>query len=88
MKRTLKPLAIALVLTCAFSFSASAEYSAFSAEPMRVQDQDYLPYDQWYGPDETLDDAEDERPESVITPETADSDERVAPDEDTRPQAR
>lgn len=88
MKRTFKPLALALILICAFSMSAMAEHSTHYSESPRVQDQDYLPYDQWYGPDETLDDAEDEGPESVVIPVTPDSDERVAPDEDTRPQAR
>ena len=88
MKKTIVTAIFTFILLSPFSISALAGQAADSAQPVRIQDQEYVPYDQWYGPDETLDDVEDDRTESVVIPEAPDSDERVAPEEDTRPQAR
>lgn len=88
MNKIIIAAVISFSLICSFSILALAEQREDSAESMRVQEEEPIPFDQWYGPDDTLDRVDDEAPENVILPETPNTDERVAPEEDPRPQAR
>lgn len=88
MMKKIKTAVISFSLICSFSVLAAAEQREDSAESMRVQEEEPIPFDQWYSPDDTLDRVDDDAPENVILPETPDTDERVAPEKDPRPQAR
>lgn len=76
-----------LILFTLFPIITQASQWADSVGRPIVQDQEYVPYDQWYGSDETID-KEKSDSESVVIPESPETDERTSPDEDWRPQAR
>lgn len=79
---------VTIALISSLSVYASSEYAEQSTQPMKVQEEEPVPFDQWYGPDDTLDIVDDDVPDSVVIPEGPVTDERVAPEEDPRPNAR
>ncbi len=88
MRKTFKVAILVLMSFSLFSGAVSSRQAINHNDPISVQDEGNLPYDEWYGPDDTLDNGEDGRTDSVVIPEAPENDAREAPEEDTRPQAR
>lgn len=88
MRKTFKVAIFAFMTLSLFSGAILAKQNINNTERIILQDEGNLPYDQWYGPDDTIDTEERDIPDSVVIPEAPDDDVREAPEEDPRPQVR
>ncbi len=88
MRKTFKIAIFTLMTLCLYSGAALAEHNTNNTEPIMVQDEGNLPYDEWYGPDDAVDTDEGSQSDREDVPELPVNDAREAPEEDPRPQAR
>ena len=88
MRKTVQIAILLSLFLYSFSAAVNVKQSIDSLEPIMVQEEEYLPYDEWYKPD-GANGADDGSPtDGRDMPEVPDNNSREAPKEDTRPNSR
>lgn len=82
-------LSACLVLSSFSLYKVGYAVSFKSSDAVLIQSEEYLDFEDWYGPDEAYEtDDKGGRTDNEVLPEGGDYQPRTAPDEDTRPKER
>lgn len=88
MRKILQIAVLLCLILHPFSAVVKAKQSINSLEPIVVQDEEDLPYDEWYEPDGANETEDGSPTDGRDMPEVPDDNSREAPIEDTRPDSR
>jgi len=88
MRKTLQIAILICLFLYPFSAVVNAKQSINSLEPIMVQDEEYVPYDEWYEPDGANETDDGSPTDGRDMPEVPNNNSREAPKEDTRPNSR
>ncbi|MEQ9619195.1 MAG: hypothetical protein RIG61_08485 [Deltaproteobacteria bacterium] len=82
-------LSVCLVFSSFSFYKAGYAASLKSSDAVLIQSEEYLDYEDWYGPDEAYEtDDPGGSTDNEVIPEEEGYQTRTAPDEDTRPKER